>query len=269
MRIKITYTNQDINEYDSFDKIPNFNLVIKINCSNNWLKSLPDYMNFPNLQTFNCYNNQLKLIPDYMNFPNLQIFNCQNNKLTSLPDYMNFPNLQIFNCHNNQLTSLPICILNFRNLRRFSYDNNRIELSLQMARFIDRITNLSINKLNIYTDTQNAHNSTIQLCVRDSINLITTRTDLKKYNIVQLHSLIIENSILTETSKSLLFAKGTFGEYIADTTVHSSLLLTFSKVLWFIIQTIITDFTDNIQVEIFNVLNQEIIDADSKYLQVV
>jgi len=150
-----------------------------------------------------------------------------------------------------------VCILNFRNLRRFSYDNNEIELSLQIARFIHRMKT-STNKLNIYNDTQNAHNSTIQLCVRDSINRITTRTDLKKYDIDQLHSLIIENSILTETSKSLLF------EYIADTSVHSLLLLTFSEVLWFIIQTILTDFSDIIQKEIFNVLNQEIIDADCK-----
>jgi hypothetical protein len=34
-----------------------------------------------------------------------------------------------------------VCILNFRNLRRFSYDNNEIELSLQIAQFIDRIKN--------------------------------------------------------------------------------------------------------------------------------
>ena len=124
-----------------------------------------------------------------------------------------------------------------------------------------KINNLSINKLNIYTDTQNVHNSTIQLCVRDSINHITTRTDLKKYNIDELHTLIIwlkTNNLITEISTQLLF------EYIADTTVHSLLLLTFSEVLWFIIQTIITDFSDIIQEEIFKVLNQEIIDADCK-----
>jgi hypothetical protein len=130
-------------------------------------------------------------------------------------------------------------------------------MSLQMARFIDRIKNKikSNNEIAVYTDTQNAHNSTIQLCVRDSINNITTRPDLQKYNIDQLHTLIIENTILTETSKSLLFAKGTFGEYVADTTFHSSLLLTFSNVLWFIIQTILTDFLDIIQKEIFKILH--------------
>ena len=58
--------------------------------------------------------------------------------------------------------------------------------------------------------------------------------------------------------------KGTFGEYIADTTVHSLLLLTFSEVLWFTIQTIHTDFQIEEQEEIFKVLNQEIKDADCK-----
>lgn len=127
-----------------------------------------------------------------------------------------------------------------------------------MARFLDRINNLSINKLNIYTDTQNVHDSIIQLSVRDSINRITTRPDLKKYNIDQLHTLIIENTKLTETSKSLLF------EYIADTSVHSIVLLTFSEVLWFMIQTILTDFQIEEQEEIFKVLNQEIKDADCR-----
>jgi len=154
-----------------------------------------------------------------------------------------------------------VCILNFRDLRRFSYDNNEIELSLQMTRFIHRMKTSSTNKLNVYNDTQNVHNSAIQLSIRDSINRITTRTDLKKYNIDQLHTLILwlqTNNLLTEISTQLLF------EYVADTTVHSLLLLTFSEVLWFIIQTIITDFTDIIQVEIFKILNQEILDAECK-----
>ena len=366
MSITITYTNQDINEYDSFDKIPNFDLVSKIDCSNNQLTSLPDNMNFPNLLEFDCNNNKLTALPNNMNFPNLQHFNCtfneltslpdnmnfpnlrgfycfmneltalpvmnfpnlqnficsankltslpvmnflnlqrfgcccnqitslpvmnflnlhefdcstnnllflpdnmnfpnlfefncSSNKLTLLPDNMNFPNLQEFNCAKNKLTSLPVCILNFRHLHKFSYQNNAIELSLQMARFLDRITNLSnLSKLNIYTDTQNVHDSTIQLSIRDSINRITTRPDLQKYNIDQLHTLIIENTKLTGTSKSRLF------EFIADMTVHSLFLLTFSEVLWFIIQTILTDFTDIIQEEIFKVLNQEIKDADCK-----
>ena len=246
------------NKLTSLPDNMNFPNLQIFSCYSNQLISLPDNMNLPNLLTFDCSNNQLRFIPDNMNFPVLQIFNCCNNQLISLPDNINFSVLRIFNCSNNHLTTLPLCILNFRNLQQFSYHNNRIEMSLQMARFIDRTNTSSNNKIAVYTDTQNVHNSTIQLCVRDSINKITTRSDLKKYNIDQLHTLIIENTILTETSKSLLF------EYVADTTVHSLLLLTFSEVLWFIIQTIINDFKIKEQEGIFKILNQEIIDAECK-----
>ena len=74
-----------------------------------------------------------------MNLPNLLELYCSNNKLTSLTDNMNLPNLRRFNCSDNKLTSLPLCILNFKNLLVFTYNNNEIELSLQIAQFIDRI----------------------------------------------------------------------------------------------------------------------------------
>ena len=119
MPIKITYTNEDSHEYDTFAEIINCNLVSKIICT--VLKA-----------------NELISLPN-MNFPNLEEFNCHNNQLTALPDNMNFPKLQYFICSNNQLTSLPVCILNFKNLSEFLYTNNRIEMSLQMAQFIAQI----------------------------------------------------------------------------------------------------------------------------------
>ena len=53
-------------------------------------------------------------------------------------------------------------------------------------------------------------------------------------------------------------------EYSCDNSVHSLLLLTFSEVLWFTIQTIITDFEKQEQEEIFKILNQEIMDTECK-----
>jgi hypothetical protein len=60
---------------------------------------------------------------------------------------MNLPNLQEFYCCDNQLTSLPLCILNFGNLQSFSYHNNMIVMSQQIAHLINKID--SINELNI------------------------------------------------------------------------------------------------------------------------
>ena len=117
MPIKITYTNEDSHEYDSFAEIINCNLVSKIICT--VLKA-----------------NELISLPN-MNFPNLEEFNCSNNQLTSLP-YMNFPNLKGFSCKNNKLTSLPACILNFKNLECFHHHcNEYTDLSPQMEQFID------------------------------------------------------------------------------------------------------------------------------------
>jgi Leucine-rich repeat (LRR) protein len=223
---------------------------------NNRFTSLPDNMNCTNLNTFVCFNNMLSSLPKNMNFPNIRTFDCSNNMLLSLPENMNFPNLKEFNCSDNNILSLPLSILNFRNLRIFEYD--MIELSPQLARFINRIENSSINKIHIYNDMENIHNSNIQISVKDSINRLTTRMDVKKYNLEDLNKMILDNMILTEKSKSLLL------EYVFDTSVHSLLLLTFSEVLWFVLQTINTDFNIKEQEEILNVLNQEIIDSDCK-----
>jgi hypothetical protein len=229
-------------------------------CSYNNLTSLPDNLNFPNLQYFNCNFNKLTCLPENMNFPNLQNFYCSNNKLTSLPENMNFPNLQKFNCCYNKLTSLPVCIMNWRSLRYINYSNNEIELSPQLARFINRIHTGSVTKINVYGDTQNVHNTSIQCSVRDSINHLTTRQDLPKFAADTLNDMLLSDDTLTEHVKSRLI------EYCADESVHSLLLLTFAEVLWYVLNTIIHDFKDltETQHEIKRVLNQEMLDAECK-----
>lgn len=70
------------------------------------------------------------------------------------------------------------------------YYNNPIELPIQLARFLNRKKNID----NIYNNSQNIHNSNIQLCVKDSIDHITCRQDLPKYNkeiLVQMMILLI------------------------------------------------------------------------------
>ena len=247
--------------------LPNMNFpnLQKLNCSRNQLTSLPN-MHFPNLQSLDCKQNELTTLPDNMIFPNLHHFECSHNQLTSLPDNMIFPNLQRFECSHNKLTSLPLCILNWRNIRRMGLYNNPIELSPQIARFINRYRARVLNDfraglyndLNVYNDTQNVHNSTIQTSVKDSINNITTRTDLLKYDKDELHRLIINDNILTQLCKEQLI------EYCSDTTEHSLLLLTFSEVLWFVLQTIHNDFSIEVQNEIKKILNDEMKESECK-----
>ena len=50
-------------------------------------------------------------------------------------------------------------------------------------------------------------------------------------------------------------------DYMSDESVHSVLLLTFSEVLWYVLQTINKDFTVDVQSEIKKILNHEIHDS--------
>jgi len=169
---------------------------------------------------------------------------------------MNFPNLQEFYCFRNNLIHLPVCILNWRNLRKINYINNPIELSPQLARFINRINNGSINNLNVYGDTQNVHNASIQVTIKDSINRLTTRSDLSKYNKDDLIKIILEDKDLNCQEQLI--------EYCADDSIHSLLLLNFSEILWYVLQTIKKDFNEETQKEIKLILNQEMKEAECK-----
>ena len=250
--------NCSSNQLTSLPKNMNFPNLQSLYCKQNELTSLPDNMIFPNLEYFECEYNKLTSLPNNMIFPNLDHLDCSHNQLTSLPNNMHFPNLHHFECSHNKLTSLPLCILNWRNIRRMGLYNNPIELSPQIARFINRYRARLYNDLNVYNDTQNVHNSTIQTSVKDSINNITTRIDLLKYDKDELHRLIINDNILTQLCKEQLI------EYCSDTTEHSLLLLTFSEVLWFVLQTIHNDFSIEVQNEIKKILNDEMKESECK-----
>ena len=103
----INYKNQECQSIKNH-LLPN--LLQRLDCSNNKLKSLP---NLPNLLQELCfYNNQLTSFPDLPN--SLQILDCSYNQITSLPNWVtSFPCLRLPNslkelcCDSNQITSLP------------------------------------------------------------------------------------------------------------------------------------------------------------------
>jgi hypothetical protein len=101
---------------------------------------------------------------------------------------------------------------------------------------------------NIYTDTQNVHNHNIQECIRKSIyNIINIPPTIQS-----LSAYIINNTILTEQSKQLLF------EYIEDKTIHCTLLITFKELLLHTMSVIDkNEHTD----EILKIMNIELDDS--------
>jgi len=258
----------------------NFPDLEHFDCSHNILTSLPDDMEIPVLRYFNCSYNNLLSLPSNMNFPDLEDFNCSYNNLTSLPDNMKFYNLNNFYFWHNKLTSLPLSLMRCKKLTYISnsdYSNdetyyglrinkNNIKLSPQMERFLRNVKNKFYinnpihirNNLSVYDDMQNVHNNSIQTSFKDSINNMTIRTDIPKYNIDDLIKMIHNDDNLSLKTKERLV------EYCYDENIHSTLLLTFAEVLWSVLQTIQHDFDEEKQKEIKTILNQEMDDAQGK-----
>ena len=86
--IECTYISKTVITYSSFEQVHNPERVLKINCRNNKLKSLPDsIVNFTILTHFDCSSNNLTHLPDTLGqLTKLTIFECHNNNLTYLPD---------------------------------------------------------------------------------------------------------------------------------------------------------------------------------------
>ena len=125
------------------EELPNF--LQNINCSNNQITKLPEKLPYSlqeiscdnnqitklpeklpdSLQIIYCYNNQITKLPEKLP-DSLQEIYCYNNKITKLPEKL--PNsLQRIDCENNQITKLRFFNKNFKNLREFECNNNKLE----------------------------------------------------------------------------------------------------------------------------------------------
>jgi Leucine-rich repeat (LRR) protein len=222
-------------------------------CYNNQLTKLPKEIGqLTNLQQLCCLNNQLTSLPKEIGqLINLQQLLCSNNQLTELPKEIGqLINLREFNCSNNQLTRLPNEIGQLIRLSHFNYSNNPITY---IPPNINRILTRIKNHQNIYTDQQNVHNHDIQNCIRQSINnIIQLEPTIKNEN---LETFILENALLSDKTKSLLF------EYISNEDLFNN--VTFKELL-LVVLTIIE--TKENKKDIYEILNEEINDAECKCL---
>lgn len=147
------------NNYNLYniDFIANFPNLIKLNASNNKIKFIPFICK---LEELDIYNNQLEELPPLLNlkklyafnnnlsiipeFPNLEIMDVSNNKIINIVcgkyithlyiSYNNISNIKFkgnlvkdIECNSNYLTNLKFT-KDLKNLYKFKYDNNPIEL---------------------------------------------------------------------------------------------------------------------------------------------
>jgi Leucine-rich repeat (LRR) protein len=172
------------------------------------------------LQELNCSENNIEDLNHIQNLINLRKLSCSNNNLTTLNEIQNLTNLQELYCSHNNLTNLN----DLQNLNRLiycNYSNNPIEhIPPNITRMLDVIN----NGQNIYRDTQNVHNHHIQESIRQSIfNILQTKPTITNPN-----QLIINDQILTEQTKQLLF------EYTTCQDVHTGLNITFEELLLYV-----------------------------------
>jgi hypothetical protein len=251
--------------YNQLELLPenigeNWHNITIFYCYNNQLEILPHNIGFNwlILFQFDCSDNQLKLLPENIgeNWLNLTHFDCSSNNLNSFPENIcsNWLNLTRFFCFRNYLTTLPLSLIYCHNLRYIKYYDNVIDnLPIQLIRIINMLNQPNTHKLNIYNDSQNVHDSNIQLSIKKSIENITIRQDLPEFDKDKLITIIVDDKVLN--------CKEQLIEYINDDSIHSLLLLTFGEVLWYVLMTINKDFTVEEQEEIKKILNTDMIDA--------
>lgn len=110
MTILVRFQNEDIDHFHTCDGFPDlllldsdkYNTITDINCSFNYLKSLPNKLPL-SLKTLKCSNNELTSLPTLPD--GLELLECNNCQLAELPTLPH--TLKRLYCDNNLLTALP------------------------------------------------------------------------------------------------------------------------------------------------------------------
>ena len=252
---EITYTSWD-------DLMANAENIISLDCSNNYLTSLPESIgNLTNLQDIDCGVNQLTTLPEWIgNLTQLRGLHCYSNQLTSLPESIgNLTQLRLISCSSNQLRTLPVQLIECRRLLHLLIRENPIEMiPAPLQRMIDRMRDHHM-RAGFYGDGQNVHSSAVQASVKQSIyNLLNDQT-LSEISDDQLRELIVglPPDLLSDETKSALV------EYMASSEEHSTLGITFSDLLKKVIGRV-EKSEGEVRKDLYQRMNEEMADSECK-----
>ena len=174
-------------DYNKLTELPELpKSLIILSYSHNNLKVLPDLPK--SLNYLCCSNNNLTVLPElpesleelicsYNKLINLselpkglkELF-CGYNQLIELPELPK--SLEYLDCMYCNLTSFPKSLIECKNLCGICYQGNEIELTIQQMNYLNRLRNNRYSKKTIYDDGQNVHNSGIQKCIYDNIQIL-------------------------------------------------------------------------------------------------
>jgi len=201
------------------------------------------------LQILYLAHNQIGIVGELDELKQLQKLNLSNNKIKIVEGLDELKQLQKLDLYNNQITVIPLSIMNLKNLNFLFYDTNKIQLNQIIQRFLNR-NKLKTNKLSIYNDSQNVHDSEINTSIRDSIYAIMN--DTLSITFDELINLILDDSTLVDITKSSLIY------YSNNEDVHSVLNVSFKDVLIYV-WNIIIKHKDKEQIKL--ILNDEMKDS--------
>ena len=242
-------------------------------CQHNQLVSLAGIEHCPHLRALCCFHNQLVSLAGIEHCPRLEVLGCSNNLLTSLAGIECCPQLQFICCSSNRLTSLvgiQYClrldtvdcssnqlislehIVYLRNLLKLESRGNPLDVqTIQVQRFLARLNRLGRSNISksVYSDGQNVHDVHIQKTVCDSIQRLM-RDPKPEFSV----DAVVESGLSQHTKELLI-------EYCSDESVHSVHLLTYSELLGYVWNRIISSPHRS---ELFRILEEQISDSECK-----
>ena len=175
------------------------------------------------------------------------------NKIRELREGVFPPGLHDLHLDNNQILELPIHLLNLRRLTMFLYHGNPIEnISLPVQRWLDRLNREITENNQVYSDTQNIHNSNIQKSFRSSLeNLMKYKPTL---SLDECKNALLTSQLTEEVKREIL-------NYCDDKTEHSIYLITFEDLFHYVMNRILNHQERD---EILRILEEEIKDTICK-----
>jgi Leucine-rich repeat (LRR) protein len=247
----------------------------KIILQENFIKELPERLSVSlgNVTYFELNNNRLEKLPENLNLLKCKTFDVERNCLQSLPS-IRLPVVEYIDVSGNDIREIPPQFYEFPRLRELHYSENpNLIQSVQFLRFIENL-NLRLSSL-VWENRENVHEHRIQMSLRESIHRIMSRKDLlvlacpeKGSNstlppencttMEKLRDIIGKLPIINPSNKQFLL------EFIEDETIHSTLCVKISDVLFAVLQIIEKDFDRETQNEIYNCLDSEIRDSVGK-----
>jgi len=175
------------------------------------------------------------------------------NKIKKLKEGVFPTGLQELDLSYNQIVELPIHLLNLRRLTDFNYLGNPIEnISLPVQRWLDRLNQGITQNNQIYSDSQNIHNSNIQKSFRQSLENIIK--DKPTFSLDECKNYLLTSNLTEEVKREIL-------NYCDDQTEHSIYLITFEDLFHYVMNRILKHQEID---EILKILDEEIKDTICK-----